>query len=51
MKWLIAVVTAFFRALLPWLAKQSQPTAEDADPDRATRNRLRDKVRKYWGKP
>jgi hypothetical protein len=50
-KWLIAIVAAFFQALLPWLAKQSQPTAEDADPDRDTRDRLRAKVRKHWGKP
>jgi hypothetical protein len=50
MKWLIAIVTAFFQALLPWLAKRSQPTAEDADPDRKTRDRLRRKVRKHWRK-
>ena len=45
MKWLIAILTAFFRALLPWVAKQSRPTAEDGDSDTATRNKLRSKVR------
>ena len=50
MKWLIAIATAFFQALLPWLARKSQPTAEDADPDRDTRDRLRAKVRKTCGK-
>jgi len=51
MKWLIAIVAAFFQALLPWLAKRSQPTAEDAAPDRDTRDKLRDKIRKHWGDP
>ncbi len=50
MKWVIAVLTALFQALLPWAVKQSQPTAEDADPDLETREKLRDKVRKHWGK-
>ena len=46
--WLIAVLTAFFRALLPWVAKQSRPTAEDAAPDQQTKDKLRAKVRKHW---
>lgn len=50
MKWLIAILSAFFKALLPWLARQARPTAESADPDRHTRDRLLDKVRKHWGK-
>ncbi len=50
MKWLIAILTAFFRALLPWVATR-RPTAEDADPDRGTRDKLREKVRQHWGKP
>lgn len=48
MGWLIAVLTAFFRALLPWVADQSRPTAEDAAPDAPTRDKLRAKVRKHW---
>ncbi|HPP28657.1 MAG TPA: hypothetical protein PLV57_19290 [Phycisphaerae bacterium] len=48
MKWLIAILTAFFHALLPWVAKQSRPTAEDGDSDTATRNKLRSKVRKHF---
>ena len=51
MKWLIAILTAVLQALLPWVAKRSRPTAEDADPDRQTRDRLRAKVREHWGKP
>jgi len=51
MKWLVAILTAFFQALLPWVARQSRPTAEDADPDRDTRDKLRAKVRKHWSRP
>ena len=51
MKWLIAILTAVLQALLPWVVKQSRPTAEDADPDRNTRDKLRDRVRKHWRKP
>ncbi len=51
MKWLISVLTAFFQALLPWVAKKSRPTAEDADPDRQTKDKLRAKVRKHWSQP
>ena len=50
MKWIVALITAVLQALLPWLARRSQPSAEDADPDRDTRDRLRAKVRKTWGK-
>ena len=48
MKWFIAILTAILQVLLPWAVKQSRPTAEDADPDRQTRDRLRAKVRKHW---
>jgi hypothetical protein len=50
MKWVIAILTTFFQALLPWVAKQ-RPTAQDAHQDRQTRDRLRAKVRQHWGKP
>jgi len=50
-QWLVAILTAFFRALLPWVAKQSRPTAEDASRDQQTRDKLRAKVRKHWSKP
>jgi len=50
MKWLVAILTAFFQALLPWVAKQ-RPTAEDADPDTDVRDKLRAKVREHWSKP
>ena len=50
MKWLVAILTALFQALLPWLVRQSRPAAAGADPDRLTRDRLRDRVRKHWGK-
>ncbi len=49
MKWLVAILTALFQALLPWAAKQKRPAAGSADPDRQTAERLRDKVRKHWG--
>lgn len=51
MKWLVAILTAFFRALLPWVAGESRPTAEDGDGDKQTRDKLRAKVRKHWGEP
>ncbi len=49
MKWLIAILTAFFQALLPWLAKEARPTAGDASQDKATGDKLRKKVRRHWG--
>ena len=51
MQWLISLIVAVLRVLLPWVVKQSRPTAEDADPDRQNRDRLRAKVRQHWGKP
>ena len=48
MKWVIAILTAFFQALLPWVVRKSRPTAQDADPDLQTRDKLRDSVRKHW---
>ena len=46
MKWLIAILTAFFKALLPWVAKQSRPTAQvDAAP---TRHQDATPVRKHF---
>ena len=50
MRWLVTFITAVLQALLPWLARRSQPRAEDADPDRDMRDRLRAKVHKTWGK-
>ncbi len=51
MQWLVSLIVAVLRVLLPWVVNQSRPTAEDADPDRQNRDRLRAKVRQYWGKP
>lgn len=51
MKWLVAILTALFQALLPWAAKYSRPAAGSADPDTRTGDRLRDKVRKHWRQP
>lgn len=48
MKWLIAVLTAFFQALLPMVADKSHPTAEEGDADKHLRDKLRAKVRKHW---
>jgi hypothetical protein len=49
-KWLVALITAVLQALLPWLHKQSKPTAEDADPASDDRDKLRNKVHEHWGK-
>jgi len=51
MQWLTGLIVAVLRVLLPWAVNQSRPTAEDADPDRKTRDRLRAKIRTHWGKP
>jgi len=51
MQWLMSLIVAVLRVLLPWVVKQPRSTGEDADPDRQTRDRLRAKVRKHWGNP
>jgi hypothetical protein len=51
MQWLVSLIAAVVRVLLPWVVNQSRPTAEDAHPDRLTRDRLRAKVHQHWGKP
>ena len=51
MQWLISLIVAVLRVLLPWAVQQSRPTAEDAHPDQQTRDKLRAKVRQHWGKP
>ena len=51
MQWLITLIAAVVRVLLPWVVNQSRPTAEDAHPDRQTRDRLRAKVREHWREP
>ena len=49
MKWLAALIAAVVQALLPWLARRSKPTAEDADPARDERDKLRERIREHWG--
>ncbi|NLF86612.1 MAG: hypothetical protein GX571_10970 [Lentisphaerae bacterium] len=51
MNWLVAILTAFLRVLLPWAASQRRPAAGDADPDSRTAARLRDRIRRHWGAP
>jgi len=48
MKWLVAILEALFRAILPALIKQSKPRAEDAARQPELRDRLRDRVRRTW---
>ena len=48
MKWLVLILEAVLRALLPVLAERSQPTAEDAAPQTDLRDRLRAQVRATW---
>ena len=48
MNLLAAMLTAIIKALLPWLARKSRPTAQDGDPDIQTRDKLRKKVRDFW---
>lgn len=45
MKWLIPLLEAILRVLIPALVKSTQPTAEDSRPQPELRTRLQDKVR------
>jgi hypothetical protein len=47
-KWLVAIIEAILRALVPALIKASTPTAEDSRPQPQLRDRLRAKVRGAW---
>jgi hypothetical protein len=51
MQWLISLIVAVIRVLLPWIVNQSRPTAQDADPDRQVRDRLRERIRQHWRAP
>ncbi len=48
MAWLIAILTALLRVLVPAAIAGAAPSATDAEPDRETRDRLRAKIRKHW---
>lgn len=48
MKWLITIIVGVLRALLPLLAGKLTPTAEDAKRDRNIRERLRERIRRWW---
>ena len=48
MQWLIRLVVELLSKLLPWVAKQSKPTAEDADHNVQTRDKLRKRVKRFW---
>ena len=49
MEWLIALVVAVLKALVPALLKKTRDTAEDASPQTELRDRLRGEVRRTWG--
>jgi hypothetical protein len=51
MEWLIRLFAAVLQVLLPWIVNQSRPTAQDADPDRQVRDRLRERIRQHWRIP
>ncbi len=42
---LVPVIVALIKALLPAIVEARKSTAEDGDPDTATRDRLRDQIR------
>ncbi len=48
MQWLVNLIVAIVRVLLPWVVNQSRPTAGVADPDRGSRAPLGDRVRRHW---
>jgi len=45
------IVALVLSVLLELFQRRARPTSEDADPDRETRDKLREKVREHWGKP
>jgi len=45
------VLVLLLGVLLELFQRRAQPASEDGDPDRETRDKLRAKVRKHWGKP
>ena len=49
MTWLLAILEALLRALLPVLFERSRPHAEDSRRQPELRDRLRRRVRKTWG--
>ena len=46
-----ALITPGLQTLLPWLHKHSEPTAQDANPARDHRDKLRKNVREHRSKP
>ena len=49
MKWLLLILEAVLRVLIPVLEKSSQAKAQDAGPQPELRERLRARVRGHWG--
>jgi len=49
MTWLISLIVAILRMLLPAVLAKAAPTAEDGRRDVQLRTRLRDRVRATWG--
>lgn len=49
MSWLVQIVVAIIRALLPALFQSTKPTCEEARGEPELRRRLRDAIRRDWG--
>ena len=49
MTWLVPILEALLRALIPALRRSGTPTAEDSRPQPELRERLQQKVRRHWG--
>ena len=45
------IIQIVLGVLLDLIRQRAQPTAEDAAPDRDTRDKLRAKVREHWSEP
>lgn len=50
MNWLVSFIVALLRAFLPGLIRSSKDTSDEADRNVELRDRLRERVRRTWGK-
>lgn len=50
MTWLVQILVALIRALLPALFQSTEPTCEEARGEPELRRRLQDAIRRTWGR-
>lgn len=50
MTWLVEILIAVFRALFPAIVQSTKPTCEEARGEPELRRRLKDAIRREWGR-